>query len=73
MDTKERVRRLVELAGPRGLTGFEIGEICGLGSWRLYPALAANEANGTLVSDFDAGIPPRSRRYWLPYYHVKAA
>jgi len=73
MDARERVRRLVELAGPQGLTGFEIGEITGLWPHRLYPALLYLERGGMLVSDWDGGLKPRHRRYWLPYYAVKAA
>lgn len=49
----------------RGLSGAELMQATRIGSYRLYPALAAMECCGKIVSIWDDGPYPRRRRYRL--------
>jgi DNA-binding PadR family transcriptional regulator len=64
MKAKDRILTLL-IHADHYIAGPEIGRICGLGSWRLYPALVALEKDGTAESDWEtphSGFP-RLRMY----------
>lgn len=62
MRARERILMLLRSANDE-LSGGEIGRICHVGSWRLYPILADLERRHVVVSDWEFpesfGMPRR--------------
>lgn len=59
------------LEARRPLSGARIGEICRIGSWRLYPALSALEHDELIESEWEEEIvpgTPRRRLYRVGKY-----
>lgn len=67
MNTEQRIVLIVAEDPEGGLTGAEIWRALGWRRWfvQLYPALMRLEQRGRLVSAWDDGPYPRSRRYFL--------
>ena len=61
----DRILELLLEVHPKPLSGGQIGRICGLGSWRLYPTLARLEQQKLIMSDFANEPWPRRRMYLL--------
>lgn len=60
----DRILKLLDYAGPGGVSGHDIGAICNIGTAQLYPLLAQMEAEHALASEFrDGEIGKPRRRY----------
>lgn len=67
MGAQDRIKELM-FAANRPLSGAQIGFICHVGSWRLYPILHGLERDDVVESDWELEIipgAPRRRLYRL--------
>jgi len=65
MKAQERIINLLTVASVP-LSGYQIGMICGLGSWRLYPALQKLEHGNIIKGAWEETDSfPRRRKYQL--------
>jgi len=65
MKSEGRIRAVLMLAGEKGLTSIEIGNITRTWPGTLYPKLYKLEQEETIRSEWDDVPKPRTRRYWL--------
>jgi hypothetical protein len=63
MRARDRVIEFVGERGMRGASGSDIGAICHIGSWRLYPILLSLELSGRIESSFALEAARRHRIY----------
>ena len=72
MSAKNRIESLLSAIGGQPLSGARIALICGIGSCRLYLALAALEKEGIIESDWEGGDSfPRRRLYRIKYLNTE--
>ena len=66
MKPRDRILGLL-LHARHAISSYDIGQLCGLGSWRLYPALHKLELDNLVTSEweFPHGDFPRHRMYRL--------
>ena len=66
MKKRDKILKLLTLAGPRGLRGSEIIQICGFWSGTAYIHLYRLERGGAIISDWENDSSyPRARFYRL--------
>ena len=65
MKPRDRITGLLDHVGNNWISSAKIAQICGLGSWRFYPAIVRLENDGLVESkwELDHDFYPRRRLY----------
>lgn len=69
MAARDRIQSLLAAMAGGALTGARISYICGIGSWRLYSALASLEKDGLIESFWEEHAQAGAAR--RRFYRIK--
>lgn len=70
MNITEKIILMLDIAGHRGMTGYQMASIVGTIKYAVFwtSEIHRLEKVGAIYSEWEIMKPPRHRRYWLARY-----